>query len=573
MTLLLRSFLIVSISFGAFSQQLSNHIQVVTDQFDTTYYQNIEAADSLILIAIEKAEQTKRPVDLGHVYYRKGILFDIQGESDKAAEFLFKGIEQLEQTDDWRGLSAAYNNLSVYYFNIFDYAKVIETSEKEIAIYDEYGLNEDKAYALNNMALAYKYLDQPKEALSIQLEALELFQSMGDTNALQSVYANIGTSYFNMKEYGRALDYYKQSEEIIQSTSNQFNLITLFNSMGQTYLALEEYDSAQGYLDQALKIAKVYDAKEREQYIYESLADLAAAKGDHKAALKYYKQFHAIGMELYQSERNDAMAKYEKKFEVYESREKQREAELEVAKRERMILYVSIGLLVMLVLSGLLIYAVRMRNKAVKSGKAELESRNRLMREMHHRIKNNLQLVESMLSIQSRRMDEDSAAQLDGVRGSIQAMAGIHEGLYSRGTGEQIDTKDFFSNLEQNLIRSDQDEVNLSVKTDQFNTDIDTVVSIGIILNELFTNSLKYAFEPGDDKRIEIELRRGKDSLVLKYRDYGKGVQVQANDERSTSFGMKMIKATMRKLKAELHEEHPERGVSYTFIINRFQRF
>jgi two-component sensor histidine kinase len=170
-------------------------------------------------------------------------------------------------------------------------------------------------------------------------------------------------------------------------------------------------------------------------------------------------------------------------------------------------------------------------------------------------------------------MDEDSAAQLDGVRGSIQAMAGIHEGLYSRGTGEQIDTKDFFSNLEQNLIRSDQDEVNLSVKTDQFNTDIDTVVSIGIILNELFTNSLKYAFEPGDDKRIEIELRRGEDSLVLKYRDYGKGVQVQANDERSTSFGMKMIKATMRKLKAELLEEHPERGVSYTFIINRFQRF
>ena len=571
MLMLLRLIPVLLIPVFIFSQEKTSKIDQLIQQFDTTYYKSIEAADSIIDLAIEEAEDTKRPVDLGHSYYRKGIIYDIQGKTDEAAKYLFKGIEQLEETNDWKGLSDAYNNLSIYYFNIFEYQKVIEVCQKEIAIYDEHGQGSDKASALSNMALAFKYLDQPDKALEIQFNVLELFKSAQDTNGMQPAYANIGTSYFNLKEYGKALEYFKLSEAISSTLDNKFNLITLYNSMGQTYMALEEYGTAQDYLERALEIAKSYNAKERVQYIYESLSDLASARGDYEKALEYYKEYNAIGNEVYQAERNDAMAKYEKKFEVFESREKQRKAELKVAERERMILYISIGALVLLMVLGLLIYAIRMRNKAVKASQTELESRNRLMREMHHRIKNNLQLVESMLSIQSRRMDEDSAGQLDSVRGSIQAMAGIHEGLYSRGSGEHIDSRDFFANLEENLKRT-QDEVDLTVYTDQFETDIDTVVSIGIIVNELFTNSLKYAFDENDEKKIEVVLKKEENTLTLSYRDYGKGMS-DIKDHRSTSFGMKMIKATMRKLKAEMHEEHTNKGVAYIFTIKRFQTY
>lgn len=567
---LLRLFLVLCVPYFLFSQEISQEVKRYTSQFDTTYYKDIDLADSIIDQAIYYAKLTNRPVDLGHSYYRKGIIFDIKGETDEAAKYLFKGIKQFKQTDDWKGLTNAYNNLSIYYFNIFEYQKVINVCEKEIAIYDEYGKPSDKASALNNMALAYKYLEQPHKALEIQLEALEFFKAGRDTNGMQSGYANIGTSYFNLKEYGKALEYFEMSESISGVVENKFNLITLYNSLGQTHMALENFDASQVYLEKALEIAKTYDAKERVQYIYQSLSDLAEARGDHKRALEYFREYHAIGNEVYQSERNDAMAKYEKKFEVFESKEKQREAELKVAERERMILYISIGALVLLIVLGLLIYAIRMRNKAVKASRVELENRNRLMKEMHHRIKNNLQLVESMLSIQSRRMDEDSALQLESVRGSIQAMAGIHEGLYSRGSGEHIDSKDFFANLKENLKHSDQDEVNLTVNTDQFKTDVDTVVSIGIIVNELFTNSLKYAFSEGDQKKIEIELKKQGGTLLLRYRDYGKGFS-EVQDHRSTSFGMKMIKATMRKLKAEMNEENPEKGVAYAFTIKRFQ--
>lgn len=568
----LRFLPILFISYFVGAQNRSPVVEDLTNQFDTTYYKDIDSADSIINLALEHSEKTQKPIDLGHSYYRKGIIFDIQGKTDDAAKYLFKGIKQLKKTDDWRGLSAAYNNLSVYYFNIFEYKKVIEVCQKEIDLYDELGLNAEKASALNNMALAYKYLEQPKKALDIQLETLELFKQSGDKNGTQSAYANIGTSYFDLHEYGKALEYFKESEKISEAQSNKFNLITVYNSMGQTYMALEEFELAKEYLEKALEIAESYDSKERIQYIYQSLSDLAETKKDYKSALEYYKQFHALGNEVYQTERNDAMAKYEKKFEVFESREKQREAQLKVIERERTILYISIGTLVLLIVLSLLIYAVRMRNKAIRASKVELESRNRLMREMHHRIKNNLQLVESMLNIQSRRMNEDSAAQLEGVRGSIQAMAGIHEGLYSQGSGEHIDSKQFFSNLEENLKRSDQNEVNLTVHSDPFKTDIDTVVSIGIIVNELFTNSLKYAFKENDEKKIEVELQKEKDTLLLKYRDFGRGMS-ELEDNRSTSFGMKMINATLRKLKAEMKEEHSDKGVAYTFIIHRFQSY
>lgn len=569
---LLRLCFVLIIPVSVLGQELSEEVASLTEQFDTTYYKDLETANQIINKAIDEAEKKERPVDLGHVYYRKGIVFDIKGKTDEAARFLFKGVEQLQQTDDWEGLTNAYNNLSIYYFNIFEYEKVIEVCQKEINLCEKNGSEVDKASALSNMALAYKYLERPEKALEIQLEALELFKKNSDTNGMQSAYANVGTSYFNLKEYGKALTYFKKSEAISGVLANKFNLITLYNSIGQTNMALKKYDVAQQNLEQALEIAESYDAKERIQYIYQSLSDLAEAKGDYKKALDNYKKFHSIGNEVYQAERNDAMAKYEKKFEVFESREKQHKAELKVAERERMILYISIGALALLIVTGLLVYAVRMRNKAVKASESELESRKRLMREMHHRIKNNLQLVESMLSIQSRRMDENSATQLDGVRGSIQAMAGIHEGLYSEGSGEHIDSEVFFTNLEKNLRQSDQNEVNLSVSADHFKTDIDAVVSIGIIVNELFTNSLKYAFEENENKRIEVSLRKEVDTLILNYRDYGKGLTATSKN-RSTSFGMKMIKATMRKLKAEMKENHSENGVAYTFIIKRFESF
>lgn len=211
----------------------------------------------------------------------------------------------------------------------------------------------------------------------------------------------------------------------------------------------------------------------------------------------------------------------------------------------------------LLLLSGGIILALykkqKNKNSIIQRQSADLQV---LMREIHHRVKNNLQVISSLLDLQSMTIADSQASEaVKEGKNRVQSMALIHQNLYSDGNIKGIKTKEYISNLLQSLCDSyniTNDKVKLHTQIDDLNLDVDTMIPLGLVLNELVSNSLKYAFRDGHPGELNILLKKEPQHLLLKVSDNGAGYPEGMNAKEGKSFGMKMIRAFAQKLKAKL---------------------
>lgn len=167
-----------------------------------------------------------------------------------------------------------------------------------------------------------------------------------------------------------------------------------------------------------------------------------------------------------------------------------------------------------------------------------------LLKEVHHRVKNNLQIVSSLLKLQTKRTEDKAAlaAMTDG-QNRVKAMALIHQGLYQNNDMSSINFQDYAEQLLTQLasIYLGGRKVNYVVHSSEIELDIDTAVPLGLILNELLTNSFKYAFDEPENGKIEVELSKQEDGFVLNVSDNGKGLPDGFDWENATSIGLRLV--------------------------------
>lgn len=218
----------------------------------------------------------------------------------------------------------------------------------------------------------------------------------------------------------------------------------------------------------------------------------------------------------------------------------------------------------MIFLEGVL-FAIALSNKLNKTKELELEvDKNAVLtKELHHRVKNNMQFIISMYRLKlSKFLNPELKTALSETEGSIQAISDIHEMLYAQNNLQTIDTKQYFNTLIQRLSKI-YDTLNIKIELDiHTSLELKKSETLGIILNELFTNTFKYAFE--DNKGfIKISLKRSKNKYTLIYSDNGKGFDPQKN---KNSFGLRLIKNLVKdELKGEMLCDS-SKGASYTII-------
>jgi PAS domain S-box-containing protein len=196
--------------------------------------------------------------------------------------------------------------------------------------------------------------------------------------------------------------------------------------------------------------------------------------------------------------------------------------------------------------------------KAENNIKESLREKEILLREIHHRVKNNLQIVSSLLSLQTEFVDgEESLDVLMESRGRIQTMALIHEELYRSSSLKEIRFKEFVNSLISNLFYSYGISGNIGriVEVEDLNIGIDTAIPCGLVINELVTNSLKYAFpesfirepvngtftSPQGKGTIKIELKKFNDKFNLIISDDGMGMPENFEMANAETLGLKMV--------------------------------
>jgi two-component system, sensor histidine kinase PdtaS len=187
------------------------------------------------------------------------------------------------------------------------------------------------------------------------------------------------------------------------------------------------------------------------------------------------------------------------------------------------------------------------RQKAQAEAEVSLKEKELLLQEVHHRVKNNMQIVASLLRLQSRRIDDArTVAILNDSRSRISAMSLIHETLYKPSNLNSVGLREYIKELGRNLFDFygvDPDRIALVTDVESISLNIETATPCGLIINELVTNSLKYAFPDERPGLITITMKRERDGegYLLRVADDGIGLPEDLEIRRTNSLGLQLV--------------------------------
>lgn len=212
-----------------------------------------------------------------------------------------------------------------------------------------------------------------------------------------------------------------------------------------------------------------------------------------------------------------------------------------------------------------------------KQVKDALKEKEILLKELYHRTKNNMQVIRSMMVLQAgNKASAETQKLIQEMDGRIQTMSLVHQMLYQSGNLVSINLKEYLENLSNSILSSSANSKELILERifeiDAVMVPIELAISIGLIVNECLTNTLKYAFPNSKTGTIKISLKEMDNfCLLLTISDTGKGFDIDFNPETSTSMGLKTIYGIVRHQLQGTIQLHNINGVSYEICINNFE--
>jgi len=207
------------------------------------------------------------------------------------------------------------------------------------------------------------------------------------------------------------------------------------------------------------------------------------------------------------------------------------------------------------------------RIKTEKENKRLLEEKNILLKEVHHRIKNNLNVVRSILSLQAKSLNNpivDSA--FNDAKGRIDSIIILYDKLFESESYKKVSTKHYFTDLIDDIFKIFPvvNNIQVDIKIDDFKMDAKKISALGIITNELLTNTLKYAFPLQKKGKVDIGLKRKNEKLEFIYRDNGIGIH---DIENHKGFGLSLINIFVNQFHGDI-DVNTEHGVSYKIELD-----
>ena len=224
---------------------------------------------------------------------------------------------------------------------------------------------------------------------------------------------------------------------------------------------------------------------------------------------------------------------------------------------------------------------IKEKNLAQKSAKAHEEKLRRslvekelLLKEIHHRVKNNMQIISSLINLQSGYLKDETAK--DALKESqvrIMSMAMIHENLYRSGNLSGINFKDYANHLIKNLFHTynvSLEKIKINITAPDIFLNIDTAIPCGLIINELLTNSIKHAFPEGTKGQISIKMEQDQDQYYLTVSDNGIGIPIELDIQKTETLGLLLVNSLVGQLDGNL-EISQENGTAFYITFKELE--
>lgn len=548
-----------------------------------------------------------------------GYYYQTIGDYKTARRNYLKCLKLDREIKNLNGISSTFNNIGMLYSYEGNVQKALKYYLISLKI-DEF-LNDEETIgsSLNNIAYTYEQQGDTSNAMLYYQTAQQYFQKQNDIKSEAAVLINIGSIARKQGRLDQALTYFHQSLNYYNQFSNELGMASALLNIGVTHFDLNQFDSSLIYIERSLffyqknnrvsgitialvNLGKIYLEKnqfEKTILVGENALQLARENGNlyniqnaaqllskahqqkqnYKEALVMHQLFinSRDSIENKETQRSTIQQQlaydYEKKelLARAENDKKLAIAQNEKQKQRTVSWVVSIGLLVSLFFG---LFALN-RWRITQKQKIQIEEKNKkinlLLGEIHHRVKNNLQVVSSLLSSQERNIkDETAKIAISEGKERVKSMGLIHKMLYQNDNYTGIEMNSFVHELADGLINTfDLNNVNLKVTIEPIKIDVDTAIPLGLILNELIMNSLKYAFNEIENPILNIKLFEENQQMILEFSDNGIG---KAEDLKNSihSFGMKLIQSLTRQLNGNLSIVN-ENGLKITITFASYK--
>jgi two-component sensor histidine kinase len=361
---------------------------------------------------------------------------------------------------------------------------------------------------------------------------------------LNIIYSNKKTQKFSYSLYANFLRNLPENSNYTQKIFTQFNV--------------NNYISFCNFIEHDAK-----NALDQNQYyfILDQASKLLETKGFLKEAIDYKTKCVQLTRKIYSEDLSNSLANYRTETAI-----KNKEIELEHQK-EKYELLVAGSILSLLILAALVfaVYKKNKQRKLLKTKNTQIikqrdalrkkeKEKDLLLKEVHHRVKNNFQIVSSLLELQSKEIKDPKARELafDG-RNRIKSMALIHQKLY-QNESNLIEFDEYLKLLvsETNAMYSSNKSIETFIESEKVLFDVDTAIPLGLIVNELVTNAYKHAFETNKKNDLTIKLSKEIDKYKLVISDNGPGLKNNIDVKSLKSLGLKLVSRLVKQLQGTL---------------------
>jgi two-component sensor histidine kinase len=366
---------------------------------------------------------------------------------------------------------------------------------------------------------------------------------------LGHLYNNISQIYAEYKkDYPAALRYLQKAIDFNVQHNNTRSLSFNYCYIADVYDKMGDRQRSLVYAFKTLALAQQLQSPERLVNAYSQLSESYRYLGRYDSALYYNIRYNALSDSLANLDKTMQIADMQAKYESVKKESEIQSLNIEKAQfagirnaKNRQILLLVAGLVVAFLMAGLLFWLYRrvnMQKRIITHQSKQLET---TMKELHHRVKNNLQIVTSLLNLQTYRLNDDEAiAAIRESQQRMHAMSLIHQRLYKTDISAFVNMKEYLTELSESLLSSygyDRDGFDLRVSVQDELLDVDKVLLLGLIVNEIVTNAFKYAYKDTANPSLHIDYTGQEEHIVLSITDNGKDWDGAKWREEDASFG------------------------------------
>ncbi|NNJ88758.1 MAG: tetratricopeptide repeat protein [Eudoraea sp.] len=526
--------------------------------------EQLDSAQTVLDLAQNDADQK----DMPFLYTQQGYVYERRGDLTKAAEYALLSLRLGEQLNDLHARALAHSDLSNLFWKQGKYDKGLEQGLLSLSLFEAIGKNDldydFTLYVVGNNYLASGDLENARTHFE---HAIAIGERYGFYNNLSDVYISLAELYGKQNKYLEAEEAALKAISYCEQLNNNFMLMRAWLSLGKLQNLQGKYLSAVSSLQNSIEVATsdFGDAFYLSE-AYQNLGRAHAGSHNYKEAYLAFEIYDELKKEVFTAEAAERMSQIQTEFEVAQKENTILLQGTRIKKQQAVQTLIMIVSLLLFLFLLLLFKAVRNNRRKNKLLQLQNEEKEFLLKEIHHRVKNNLEIVSSLLSLQSEQISDPKIREaMVKSQQRVQSMSMIHQKLYQGKSLSHIEMKDYFQNLGNHVVQTYGMEKRITIQCDMdvLQVDIDHAIPIGLIVNELLSNALKYAFPGNSEGKICIRLQKRDSILHLEVSDNGIGKSTSKKSV-GTGFGTQLIALLTAQLDGVMYL-NVDQGTAVTF--------